>query len=48
MMPKGSLLHPVEGDVSFIAYARFHAGKQSISPLIPGISSRVHILLFTP
>ena len=33
MLPKGSLTHPIDGDVHFVAYARLQAGKEFISPL---------------
>ena len=35
-LPKGSLVHPQEGDISFIAYARFRKREMHESPLIPG------------
>jgi hypothetical protein len=37
MMPKGSLVHPTDGDASFICYARFRAGVEYRAPLIPSI-----------
>lgn len=36
MMPKGSLVHKTDGDVTFLTYARFRAGVTHSSPLIPG------------
>jgi hypothetical protein len=36
MMPKGSLVHPTEGDIGFIAYVRLRAGEERPSKLIPG------------
>lgn len=32
MLPKGSLTHPVDGDVTFIAYARIRAGEMVSAP----------------
>jgi hypothetical protein len=34
MIPKGALVHPTEGDIGFIAYARYRAGEMNMSPLI--------------
>lgn len=36
MMPKGSLVHKTDGDVSFICWGRFRAGETYRAPLIPG------------
>lgn len=35
MWPKGSLVHPTDGDVSFTAYGRFQKGEEYTSPLRP-------------
>jgi hypothetical protein len=40
MMPKGSLKHPIEGDVSYIAYVRFRGSVEYGSPLIPWRQAR--------
>lgn len=37
MMPKGSIVHPTEGDLAFIAYGRFRRGESHVSRLIPGM-----------
>jgi hypothetical protein len=37
MLPKGSLVHPTEGDVVFVAYARFKTGERLISNLVKGM-----------
>jgi hypothetical protein len=37
MLPKGSLVHQTEGDVSFVAYARLKAGQRITTPLVPGM-----------
>lgn len=36
MLPKGSLVHPTDGDVSFVCYARMPAGANFESKLVPG------------
>jgi hypothetical protein len=36
MIPKGALVHPDEGDVTFIGYCRLHEGEIHESQLIPG------------
>jgi hypothetical protein len=36
MLPKGSMRHPTEGNVEFIAYSRFRENERLISKLIPG------------
>jgi len=35
MVPKGTLVHPLEGDASFIGFARFKAGERLESKLLP-------------
>lgn len=37
MLPKGALVHPEEGDVVFVAYARFPTGGGGVSKLLPGM-----------